>query len=249
LRETAQEIRMKRILIIGALALATAAPALAADLPPPMAPPPRAPAAYIPAPPPFSWTGFYVGLNAGYGFGSSTWSTPAGSVGSFSMNGALAGGTIGGNYQIGQFVIGAEGDIDWQNLRGASGAGICAPAAIGGCATASDWLATLRARAGFAADRALFYITGGGAFTDIKPSTGALSYGGGTEAGWTAGAGVEYAMTDNWTAKVEYLYADFEKATCNTSSCSVGNLFVPGVAPASVSFHENIVRAGVNYKF
>ena len=53
----------------------------------------------------------------------------------------------------------------------------------------------------------LFYVTGGGAFTNVKPSTGALPYGGGTEAGWTAGGGIEYAMTDNWTAKFEYLYA------------------------------------------
>ncbi len=238
---------MKRILIVGAmsvgtLALASAAPALAADLPPPMAPP-RAPAAYIPAPPPFSWTGFYVGLNAGYGFGSSSWSTPVGSVGSFSMNGALAGGQLGGNYQVGQFVFGAEGDIDWQNLRGASQSGVCAPAAIGGCATASSYLATIRGRAGFAADRALFYVTGGAAFTDVKPSTAAMPYGGGSEVGWTAGGGLEYAMTDNWTAKIEYLYASFQSASCNSSACAAA------VAPATVSFHENVVRAGVNYKF
>jgi len=239
---------MQRILIVGALALATAAPAFAADLPPPVAPP-RAPAAFIPAPPPFSWTGFYVGLNAGGGFGTSSWTTPAGAVSSFSTNGGLAGGQIGGNYQIGQFVVGAEGDIDWQNVRGATAAGICAPAAIGGCAIASTWIATLRGRAGFAADRALFYVTGGGAFTNVKPSTGALPYGGGTEAGWTAGGGVEYAFLDNWTAKVEYLYASFQNATCNSASCSVGNAVVPGLAPATVSFHENIVRAGVNYKF
>jgi len=240
---------MKRILIVGALAFATVAPALAADLPPPMAPPPRAPAAYIPAAPIFSWTGFYIGLNAGGGFGSSNWTPVAGTISNFDVSGPMAGGQIGGNYQIGQFVIGAEGDIDWQNYRGATGAGICAPAVIGGCAVASSWIATVRGRAGFAVDRALLYITGGGAFTNIKPSTGALPYGGGSEPGWTAGGGVEYAITDNWTAKVEYLYASFQKATCNTGSCSVGNLFNPPVGPATVGLTENIVRAGVNYKF
>ena len=243
---------MKRILIAGALALAAAAPAFAADLPPPMAPP-RAPVAYIPGPPPFSWTGFYVGLNAGYGFGQTKWTTPSGTVGGFSTNGGLAGATIGGNYQIGQFVIGAEGDFDWQNLRGGQTSGLCAPAIIGGCVTASNWLATIRGRVGFAADRALFYATAGGAFTDIKPSTGALSFGGSTEPGWTAGAGIEYAMTDNWTAKVEYLYASFSKATCSAVNCSAGNAALvggfPGVAPASVGLTENIVRVGVNYKF
>jgi len=241
---------MKRILIVGALALATAAPAFAADLPPPAAPPPRAPAAYIPAPPPFSWTGFYIGLNAGGAFGSSTWTTPVGSISSFDVSGGLAGGQIGGNYQIGQFVIGVEGDGDWQNVRGATANGICGIAAIGGCAVASNWLATIRGRAGFAADRALFYITGGGAFTNVKPSTGALPYGGGSEAGWTAGGGIEYAITDNWTAKVEYLYASFQSATCNASSCAPVNAAPTfAFAPDTVTFHENIVRAGVNYKF
>src|SRR5580700_11683658 len=99
------------------------------------------------------------------------------------------------------------------------------------------------------ADRVLFYVTGGGAFANIKPSAGALPYGGGSEPGWTAGGGIEYAFTDNWTAKFEYLYASFQSATCNSGSCSVGNAFVPGLAPATVSFKENIVRAGVNYKF
>jgi outer membrane immunogenic protein len=243
---------MKRLLIIGAVAFATAAPALAADLPPPMAPPPRAPAAYIPAPPPFSWTGFYLGLNVGYGFGNSDWTAPTGTTGSFSMNGPLAGGQIGANYQIGQFVIGAEADLDWQNLRASQTTGGCLtmqasalPAALGSCATASTYLGTFRGRIGFAMDRILFYATAGGAYTTIKPSLAALSYGGGGELGWTAGAGIEYAMTDNWTVKFEYLFADFENATCNAGSCGAaaagGNV--------NVSFYENLVRAGVNYKF
>ena len=124
---------MKRILIASALALATAAPAFAADLPPAAAPPPRAPVAYMPAPPAFSWTGFYVGLNAGYAFGQSSWNSPIGSTGTFDVNGALAGVTLGGNYQIGQFVVGAEGDIDWQNVRGAMVGGNCTLARRRGC--------------------------------------------------------------------------------------------------------------------
>jgi outer membrane immunogenic protein len=69
-----------------------------------------------------------------------------------------------------------------------------------------------------------------------------LPYGGGNEPGWTAGAGVEFAMTDNWTVKLEYLFADFEHATCPVSSCAAA-------APATVSFNENIVRVGANYLF
>lgn len=230
---------MKRMLMIGALAFATAAPALAADLPPPMAAPPRAPAAYIPAPPMFSWTGFYVGLNGGGAFGNSTWTAPGVTTGGFNVDGALFGGTIGGNYQMGQFVIGAEGDYDWQNIRGSVSTGVCAAAS---CDTASNWLATFRARFGFAADRILFYGTAGGAATDIKSSIAALNWGSSTELGWTAGAGIEYAITDNWTAKVEYLFADFEKATC-TTACG------GGATSVSVGLYENVVRAGVNYKF
>ena len=118
---------MKPILIASALALATAAPAFAADLPPPSGPPPRAPVAYVPAAPAFSWTGFYLGLNTGYAFGQADGTNVFGTTGSFSVDGPMVGGTIGGNYQIGQFVVGAEADLDWQNVRGSQvGAGCSA---------------------------------------------------------------------------------------------------------------------------
>src|SRR5580704_19295597 len=98
--------RLNAGLLVGLVVAASAisAPALAADLPPPAAPPPQAPVAYIPAAPAFSWTGVYIGLNAGYAFGQSDWTSPMGSTGWFNVIGPLAGGTIGGNYQIGQLV-------------------------------------------------------------------------------------------------------------------------------------------------
>jgi outer membrane immunogenic protein len=242
---------MKRILLVGALALATSLPALAADLPPAPPPPPRAPAAYVPVAPVFSWTGVYLGINGGYGFGSTQWNTSFGTVGSFSTSGGMAGGTIGANYQLGQFVFGFEGDVDWQNLRGATVNQPCTsvviaviPIGVGGCATASNWIATARARAGIAMDHALLYATFGGAFTNIKPSTGALPYGGGTEPGWAAGGGIEYAVTDNWTVKAEYLYADFERTTCNAGSCGI-----LGAVAAPVRLTESMARGGINYKF
>src|ERR1700683_964956 len=86
---------------IAVAASAAVSPARAADLPPPVVPPPQAPAAYIPAPPPFTWTGVYIGLNTGYAFGQSNWTSPMGSTGYFDVDGALAGGTLRGNYQIG----------------------------------------------------------------------------------------------------------------------------------------------------
>jgi outer membrane immunogenic protein len=168
----------------------------------------------------------------------------SGRTGSFSVNGALAGGTIGGNYQFGPVVVGAEADFDWQNVRGSQVGGGCF---LGGgfpasCASASNWVGTFRARVGYAMDRVLVYATGGGAFANIKASINTLPWASSTELGWTSGAGIEVAMTDNWTAKVEYLAVGFEHASCGLGNC----LAVPAV---SVSFFESMVRAGINYKF
>jgi outer membrane immunogenic protein len=239
---------MKRTLIAGALAFVAAAPAFAADLPPPAAPLPRAPVAYVPAVPVFTWTGFYVGLNTGYAFGKADGTSTLGTTGSFSVSGPMAGVTLGGNYQIGQFVVGAETDIDWQNVRGSQVGGGCSfippggpPAVPGSCDAASNWVGTFRGRVGLAMDRVLLYATGGGAYANIKASVSALPWSRNTELGWTAGAGVEYAMTDNWTVKFEYLFADFQHATCPAASCFATS--------TTVSFNESMVRAGINYKF
>ncbi len=228
---------MKRILLAAALALAAGGQALAADLPQPAPPPPRAPATYVPAPVPvFSWTGIYVGINGGYGFGTSNWTAPTGSTGNFNTDGFLVGGTIGGNYQWNQFVLGIEGDGDWTNLAGTTYAN-CGV----GCTTQSDWLATVRGRAGYAFDRILIYGTGGGAFGNVQAGTAAGGlFQSATQIGWTAGGGVEFAFTPNLTGKVEYLYVDLGNMSCGQPSCINGT---------SVSFTENVVRAGINYKF
>ena len=211
---------MKRILIAAALALAAGGQALAADLPPPVAPPPRAPATYVPVPAPvFTWTGIYVGVNGGYAFGDSNWTIPGfigwTPTGNFSTDGFLVGGTIGGNYQWGQFVLGIEGDGDWTNLNGTT-YNNCGR----GCTTQSDWLATVRGRAGYACDRVLFYGTGGVAFGDLQAASGNLPFSSSTQTGWTAGGGIEFAFTPNLTAKVEYLYVDLGSQSCAVAICS-----------------------------
>jgi outer membrane immunogenic protein len=224
-------------MIAGALALVAVSQAIAADLPPPMAPPPRAPAAYVPVvSPAYNWSGFYIGLNTGYGFGDSTWSAPGFTSGSFSVDGAMAGATLGWNYQIGQLVLGIEGDYDWQNVRGTSGA-LC-----GSCDTASNWYGTFRGRVGYAMDRIMVYGTAGGAVTDIKASAAALPWATTTQLGWAAGGGIEGAITDNLTAKIEYLFTDYGTAT---GLCTVASCFGTG----DVKFSESMVRAGLNYKF
>ena len=232
---------MKRILIAGALALAAGGQALAADLPP-GPPPPRAPATYVPVPVPvFTWTGIYIGVNGGYAFGDSSWTDPIlGSTGNFDTSGFLAGGTLGGNYQWGQFVLGVEGDWDWSNLNGTTYSGC-----PGGCETKSDWLATARVRAGYAWDRFLFYGTGGGAFGDLQAAAGGFPFSSSTQIGWTAGGGVEYAFTPNLTAKVEYLYVDLGNQSCAVAIAPAGIISLA----TTVTLTENVVRAGLNYKF
>ena len=227
-----------------ALALAAGGHALAADLPQPGPPPPRAPATYVPVPVPvFTWSGVYIGVNGGYAFGTSNWNDPVdGPTGNFNTTGYLAGGTVGGNYQWGQFVFGVEGDWDWSNLNGTSFTNC-----IGGCETKSDWLATARFRAGYAWDRILFYGTGGGAFGNLQAGWGTYPFSSSTQIGWTAGAGVEFALSPNWTAKVEYLYVDLGNQSCAFANCAGG---YPSTSVATaVTLTENVVRVGVNYKF
>jgi outer membrane immunogenic protein len=235
---------MKRILIVGAFAFATLGQALAAELPlppPPVAPPPipvKGP--YLPPPPPFTWSGFYFGANGGYVFGTTDWTSGPATTGNFNMTGFLAGGTIGYNYQLGSFVLGIEGDGDWTDVKGSKSTGVCA--APLSCQTSAEWLATFRARGGYAFNRFLIYVTGGGAYGD---EIATLSFPGGSSSastskfGWTAGGGVEYAFLPNWSGKVEYLYVDLANGTYT----------LPPVGALSVKFQENIIRAGINYKF
>ncbi len=247
---------MKRILIAGALALVAGGQALAADLPQaaPPPPPPRAPAVYVPTVvPTYNWGGVYLGINGGYGFGTSEWTLTGLSSGSFDTKGFLAGGQIGANFQAGWFVGGIEADLDWTDINGNSvggggtlGASIPLPATTT-FQTKNDWLGTARVRAGVAADRVLVFVTGGAAFGNViaGPSVaipGHPANNSSTEFGWTAGGGVEVALAQNWTAKVEYLYVDLANGSCTTACGS------PTPAPA-VTFKESLIRAGVNFKF
>jgi len=237
---------MKRLLIAGALAFTAAGQALAADLPQPAPPPPQAPAAYIPTVAPvYNWGGIYFGANGGYGFGDSKQSDVTGTTtGTFGVTGFLVGPTLGANFQTDAFVFGIEGDFDGSWMQGNSGPTACATIAaplVGvACETKNSWLSTIRARVGYAADRVLFYGTAGGAFGNIEQGAkGAATstFASASKGGWTAGAGVEAAFADNWTARVEYLFVDLQKATFN------------GPPVTTVTFTANLVRLGVDYKF
>ncbi len=221
------------MVVVAALALA-AEPALAADIPMPGRPP-----AYMPAIPLYNWTGFYIGINGGGAFGNSNWTDPAlAATGNFSVNGLLIGGTLGANYQVGSWVFGIEGDGDWANLDGTTFNTSCADV---GCETSSDFLATIRGRVGYAWNRLLVYGTAGAAFADIQAAAGALPFMSSTQAGWTAGLGLEYAITPSWSAKVEYLFVDIGSASCGAANC--------GGTTTTVSLNENVIRGGLNYRF
>lgn len=227
---------MKRVVLAGLVALSAlsmAGVAHAADLPRPM--PTKAPA-YIPSVG-YNWTGFYVGINGGGGWGDSQWSSGSGTSPSFNNTGALVGGTVGYNWQYNQFVFGVEGDIDWSNIRGSGGGAACP---VASCETRNNWLGTVRGRIGYAFDRFLPYVTGGLAVGDIKADAGTAGSTSQTNAGWTVGAGLEVAITGPLTAKIEYLYTDLGKGSCDASVCGVST---------DVDFHTNIVRAGLNYRF
>ncbi|MGA2892379.1 MAG: outer membrane protein [Xanthobacteraceae bacterium] len=236
---------MKRIAYAAMLSL-VATGVFAADLPP-AAPPPQAPAVYVPAAlPAYNWGGIYVGINGGWGFGKATWTSRLGS-GSDSDNGGVVGGTLGFNYQMNAFVFGVEGDFDYSGINTGTSNSVCNIS--GTCQTGNTWLSTVRGRAGYAFDRVLLYLTAGGVFGSVQTTFNGVTTTR-TQEGWTAGLGVEYAFAQNWTAKLEYLYADLGSTSVNCSSA--GCLAVPPAGTpinASVSLTDSLVRVGVNYKF
>ena len=212
---------MKKVLL-AALMAGVASSAMAADLPTRKAPP--APQVYS-APPVFSWTGFYVGVNGGWGGGT-------GGKDFGNVSGGLVGGTVGYNYQIGQFVVGLEGDWDWADLtkNGTNN--------IGYYKNKADDLVTVRARAGYAIDRALLYVTGGYAGVDDKISLPGSYSSSEWRNGGVIGAGLEYAFTNNISAKAEYLYAPVgSKSYWDGSNYGKSDL------------NLSLVRVGLNYKF
>jgi outer membrane immunogenic protein len=222
---------MKKFLLGSVALIALAGTAAAADLPA------KAPVYKAPLAVAYNWTGFYVGINGGGGWGTSNWD---GIPSSFNTSGGLIGGTLGYNWQAGSpWVFGLEGDLDWANIRGSTSTPVaqCGP----GCGTKTDWLGTLRGRVGYAFDRVLPYVTGGLAFGDIKATQPGFGGASSTKAGWTLGGGLEFAIAGPWTAKVEYLYVGLGSTSCAAGVCDQ--------LAMNVNHNMNLVRAGLNYRF
>jgi outer membrane immunogenic protein len=202
-----------------AACIACAAPTLAADLGRPSTPV---------MPPAFSWTGVYLGVHGGYGWASSL---------GLDLSGDLAGGQLGFNYQMGNFVVGLEGDGSWADIFHDVSA--AAPGVPPAATFANDTLASLRGRFGFAVDRVLVFATAGGGWghgTLSGTVLGATVSSAAWHSGWSAGGGVEWAFFPNWTARLEYLHYGLGSATY-FGTVNAGNL------------EADTFRAGFSYLF
>ena len=244
---------MKRLLkyLASAAILLSPLAAHSADLAVRAPPPPLVPV--------FSWTGFYIGANIGGAWANNNWNDTL-FLTNFNNNNNgvfIGGGQIGGNYQIGSFVIGGEWDFDWAGNN--HGTGVIIPG-VGNIVVTNNnrWITTVAARFGFAVDHWLFYGKAGGGWvgnnnltvtnvtTGVSLTCGNFTNCGNNNGGWLVGAGFEYAFTPNWTVKAEYDYLGLGNRT----------LLIPATAPflagdAFTSNNRNIqmVKVGVNYLF
>jgi outer membrane immunogenic protein len=216
---------------------ASVLPVAAADLGPlPMAPAPT-----------YNWTGIYVGLNGGGGWGQQDpYNIITDRFDGFSQNisGGLFGGTVGAQAQAAHVVLSLEADFDWADI---SGSGTTSPAILGSplgatfdFSTKMKWIGTARARAGYANDNWLYYVTFGAALVDAHTNISTVNgflcgtinepvcNGDKKKVGGVIGAGIEYGITQNLSAKLEYEY----------------------MAAASLELaHVNMIKAGLNYRF
>lgn len=280
---------MKHVALLASAATFIASSAFAADSSP------RKVAPVAPVAPTFTWTGFYAGVNAGVNWANRNVSSsfvddaldplppnvfaeywPSPSPYGSSRTGFVGGLQLGYNYQMGQFVIGAEADFMGAFINKSNTGSVTINDFLGGGLTITEsytskiqqnWLGTLRARVGFTFDRLLVYATGGLAYGNIQSSLSVretLSNGdwanwygtkNQTKAGFTIGAGVEYALTNNWIIRGEYLYYNLGDVT--TYALPTDEVFagVPGPNPYTVrgrsktTIDGNIVRAAISYKF
>jgi outer membrane immunogenic protein len=213
---------MKKSVLAAAFLAAASSSAFAADVvyeepPAPYVPP----VATI-----YDWSGVYLGVQGGY-----VWTNVSGPAGfDEDFNGGTIGAHVGANWQHGNIVFGLEGDINYNwNEDDVVIAGTAAE-------VGTDWSGSVRARLGYAMDRTLLYATGG-----LALANGFVNVAGGgdqseTLTGWTAGAGVEHAFNDDWTARLEYRYSDYGSDD-----------FGAGLGDFDIT--EHAVRIGFSYKF
>jgi outer membrane immunogenic protein len=220
---------MKKIITLAALMTIAAATSNAADLPSQQ--PYRAPPMVSPL---YDWTGFYLGVMGGYGFANNA------TVGNLNitdanLKGGFAGGTVGANWQMGQFVIGLETDAAWSFVgRTDSAFGLTLKDQV-------QAFGSVTGRAGIALNNVLIYTKGGYAWMDNKISASFLGLTGSEShfhSGWTAGAGAEFAFAGPWSAKFEYMFAQYFKET-----------YLPRLGGVDLAVDVHTFKAGINYRF
>jgi len=257
------------IAALGVLSLSSAG-AMAADMAY-KAPPP-------PPPPPPSWTGFYIGVNGGAGWGTSESNLNVGGllaglgipgvalnvpISSHGLNGFLAGGQAGYNWQTGKFLLGIEADGDWDNIQGTTPCIV-----VFACTAKEKWNADITARVGvLPMSDLLVYVKGGATWANMNYTFGnSIAVGPfsafvnsnvtNTQVGGLLGMGTEYMFLPHWTAKIEYNFADYGKHDENfpvnsgIAIAGVGAVNFPTInAPIQTNLYVHTMKAGINYLF
>lgn len=247
---------MKKLLLAATVS-AIVSPALAAD-----------PVVYVDAAPvaerfAHDWTGFYVGVHAGYGWGDNDVVTTlrdgdgialaATATNSFDADGAIGGFQAGYNFQVDQFVFGVEGEYSFSDVNGSFNFDETRPEAIAGGSL--EWIAAIKGRAGITFDRTLVYATGGyavakneGFANNVFDAAPAIDVATGSETmdGYVVGLGIEHALTQNLSIRGEYNYYDFGSANFNM----VSDAYPEGVVlETQPDITLNVVKVGLNYRF
>lgn len=235
---------LKRLLLTSAACIGLAEVTIAADLPV---------AAPAPPPPAFTWTGFYVGAQIGYGWGEDSghvWAAgPFGQVvipsiyasSSTQTQGVIGGGHLGYNWQINQFVFGLEGQVDGSSLSKTTSP---VPSLDYTARTELPTKGTVLGRVGYAIDRTLLYVTGGGGYAWLRNTYSVLGQEGDfstTRAFWTVGGGIEYAIDNNWSVRAQYRYNNY-------GWFYDGTIVFPSVFQ-SHQWKQHEVQVGFSYKF
>ena len=207
---------------------------------------------------PFTWAGWYIGLNGGYVWGRSTQTditnyNLAGSTISYNPRGFQGGAHFGYNWQINQIVLGIEGEVGYLGWKKSAQYGpyIGVRTAADSVAGTSDGVfGVIAGRLGYAFDNTLLFVKGGGIFTGVKSSfidtdPAGITLISGTDTknrnGWTVGGGLEHAFTRNWAVRVEYAHYAFGTA----SHTATGSNGVPYTFSHSLS--ADSVRVGLTY--
>jgi outer membrane immunogenic protein len=196
---------------------------------------------------------FAGGVTTPFGRGATELSS-TGVSGSGKLSGPLAGGQVGFNWQAGWAVFGAEVDAQWTGLRSSFPSGCDTAGCFASDAVRIKSLLTGRARFGVAFDWIMPYVTAGAALASVSDDlvltiggvTGAFDSHTGSRLGWTAGAGVDVALTSNWSARLEYLYVNVDDIQTTTR---IPNVLGLGSTALGIQVHDSILRVGVNYRF